>query len=180
MSEEKLYQILDIDRPEDFQYFDNIAALLEHDGELDFEILAKLIKAIDKEVLSELLDDYFEELMKMVPSNETDLFMLLDNIRNSLIGMARNIQDDTMETKLTEEIERFRIWYSCESSVECQNRDERSEEIMVLRDALILPVAEKLGGSRYECDFSSVTNYVLDEYMMSFGDMIALAENEDE
>ena len=180
MDKQELYEQLDIEDASDFQYFENLALLLESDDDIDFELIAELINDVDKDVLAGLIDDYFNEITDFVPGSETEIFTLLDNIRRSLVGMARNPEDETTVNKLAEEIDRFRKWYSMDSIVYCTKVGETIEEIDTVRDALVLSRLEKLGEDKYEYSFSESLDYPLDEYVMSFADMIALSEEEEE
>ena len=108
MRKEDFYELLDIDYPAEFQYFENLAAFLECDEELEYEDIAELFQGVDKDTLAQLVDNYFEELTDFVPGSETGVYGILDNVRRALMGMARNCDDDTMETKLADELERFR------------------------------------------------------------------------
>lgn len=179
MRKEEFYEILDIDYPGDFQYFENLAAFLECDEELDYEDVAELFAGVDKDTLSQLVDNYFEELTDFVPGSETGVFGILDNVRRALMGMARNCEDETMETKLVDELERFRQWYSVDSKVYLTNMGTMDEQEYTLRDALVNARIEKLDGNKYQYDFSECENYALDEYIVSFGDMIAASEAEE-
>ena len=60
LTKEVLYELLDIDTPADFQYFENLAALLECEDEIDDQVLAQLLEGVDKKTLAELLHNYFE------------------------------------------------------------------------------------------------------------------------
>ena len=62
MTKAEFYEILDIDSPEDFQYFENLAAFLECEDEPDYEDVAELVKEADKGTLAQLIGDYFEEI----------------------------------------------------------------------------------------------------------------------
>ena len=53
MDKDKLYQMLDIEEPEDFQYFENIASLLECDEEIRYDDLYALLKDVDKDQLAQ-------------------------------------------------------------------------------------------------------------------------------
>lgn len=179
MDKQEFYNQLDIDEVEDFQYFENLALLLESDDDIDFSLIAELIAEVDKDVLAELIDNYFNEILEFVPGSETEIFTFLDNIKRSLIGMARNPEDETVVTKLAEEIDRFRKWYSIDSVVYCTKVGETTEEINTVRDALVLSRLEKLGEDKYEYTFSEALDYPLDEYVMSFADMIMLSDDDD-
>lgn len=179
MRKEDFYELLDIDYPAEFQYFENLAAFLECDEELEYEDVAELFQGVDKDTLAQLVDNYFEELTDFVPGSETGVYSILDNVRRALMGMARNCDDDTMETKLADELERFRRWYSIDSRVYLTNLGTMDEQEFTLRDALVNARIEKLDGDKFQYDFSECENYVLDEYIVSFGDMIAANEAEE-
>ncbi|MBQ6900618.1 MAG: hypothetical protein IJN72_07250 [Firmicutes bacterium] len=179
MRKEDFYELLDIDYPAEFQYFENLAAFLECDEELEYEDVAELFQGVDKDTLAQLVDNYFEELTDFVPGSETGVYSILDNVRRALMGMARNCDDDTMETKLADELERFRRWYSIDSRVYLTNLGTMDEREFTLRDALVNARIEKLDGDKFQYDFSECENYVLDEYIVSFGDMIAANEAEE-
>jgi len=179
MRKEDFYELLDIDYPAEFQYFENLAAFLECDEELEYEDVAELFQGVDKDTLAQLVDNYFEELTDFVPGSETGVYGILDNVRRALMGMARNCDDDTMETKLADELERFRCWYSIDSRVYLTNLGTMDEQEFTLRDALVNARIEKLDGDKFQYDFSECENYVLDEYIVSFGDMIAANEAEE-
>ena len=178
MTKEELYEILDIDRPEDFQYFENLAAFLECDEEPEYEDVAELIKEVDKETLAQLIGDYFEEISDFIPESETELFTIFDNVRRSLVGMSRNCNDETTQTKLADELERFRKWYSEDSRAYLTDLGSTEDEEMTLRDALVCARLEALGADKYQYDFSECSSYPLDEYIVSLGDMLAMGEEE--
>lgn len=178
VTKEELYELLDIDSPADFQYFENLAAFLECEEELEYEHVAELVKEMDKRTLAQLIGDYFEEISDFLPESETELYGIFDNVRRSLAGMAKSCDDDTTETKLADELERFRRWYSMESRAFLTDLGTADEKEMTLRDALVCARLEALEGSKYQYDFSQCSDYPLDEYIVSFGDMLA-AEDAD-
>ncbi len=187
MDKETLYKMLDIEEPGDFQYFENLAELLECDEYIEYEDLYSLLKDVDKETLAQLIHDYFEELSDFVPQDASELFLLLDKIKLSLIGMTKNSEEENVLAGLAEELDRFRIWYSLDSSVMCTpigaetestGKTSTSEEEHSLRDALAYSRLEKLDGDKYEYDFSRCIDYPIDEYIMSFGDIISAAESD--
>ena len=179
MTKQELYELIDIDSPADFQYFENLAAYLECDEELSYEDVAELVKDVDKATLAQLIGDYFEEITDFLPESETELYTIFDTVRRSLAGMSKSCDDDTTVTKLTDELERFRQWYSIESRAFLTDLGTADEEEMTLRDALICARVETLEGNKYQYDFSECSDYPLDEYIVSFGDMMAAEDSEE-
>ncbi len=90
MTKAEFYEILDIDSPEDFQYFENLAAFLECEEEPEYEDVAELVKEADKGTLAQLIGDYFEEISDFLPESETELYTIFDNVRRSLAGMSKS------------------------------------------------------------------------------------------
>lgn len=175
MDRERLYEILDIEEPAEFDYFENIAALLECDENIGYEELYGLLQEVDKETLSMLIDNYFEELSDFLPEDDADFYLKIDQIRRSLVGLAKSSDDKNVLGSLAEELDRFRRWYAAESQVICSDLETGSDEIHPLRDALALARMEKLDGDKYYYDFERCRDYDLDDYLMSFADMIAVS-----
>lgn len=179
MKRKELYELMDIESAEDFSYFENLAALLECEEDLEYEDVAELIASVDMLKLAELLDDYFEEITEHIPAAETEVFTVFEKIRHSLVGMARNSSEESVVPRLAEEIERFRRWYSIDSRVFIKQGGDTAEKIYTLRDAILLSRLERIDGSSNEYDFTEAKDYELEEYVMSFADMLALAEQEE-
>ena len=113
------------------------------------------------------------------PESETELYTIFDKVRRSLVGMSKSCDDETTQTKLADEMERFRRWYSIESRAFLTNLGTADEEEMTLRDALVCARLEALEGTKYQYDFSECSDYELDEYIVSFGDMMAAEDSEE-
>ncbi len=176
MDKETLYELLDIDNPAQFQYFENIAALLECNLEIQEDVLFALIAEVDKALLADLINQYFEEIAQFIPDDGTDISTLFENIRLSLMGMAGSCHEENILVKLVDELERFRKWYSMESKVECTSFDGKGDCIVPLQEALVMIRVENMTKESYFYDFSACTDYPLEEYVMSFGDLIMAGE----
>ena len=81
MDREEIYELLDIDEPADFEYFENLAALLECDEYIDFEEIYALMEGVNMESLITLLDNYFEEVTDFIPGDSPDVFLIMDNVK---------------------------------------------------------------------------------------------------
>lgn len=164
----ELFEIVDIESAEDFKYFDNFAALMESDDYIPAEVMYELFAEVDTDVLSELTDNYFEDIMEGVPEEEAELFTLLDNIKRVLKGYAENTDDERSIVLFTDEVSRFRNWYNFDTDVECQSRKDGSTRTVPVREALVFYRIEKLRADEYMYDFSECLDYPLDEYVVSF------------
>jgi hypothetical protein len=182
LNKENLYALLDIEEAADFQYFENLAALFECEEEIQEAALFQLISDVDKQVLSELIHNYFEEMTDFLPGDAAEVYSLLERIKLALMGLARGSeQEENLMVNLAEELERFRRWYADESRVICTPIKEPAGETAVpMRDAVTMARIEKLEGDKYEYDFSQCMDYPLEEYIMSLGDMVAAEYEEEE
>lgn len=180
MTKEELYELLDIETAEDFKYVENVAQYLECEDEIEFRDMAELIRDLDKDEAACLFDDYFDEIMDFIPEAETEIYSLFTNIRRSLTGLLKNADEVSTEAKITEELERFRRWYSMDSRVYLSSSDLNGEKEETLRDAIFDKRMESLGGDKYFYDFTEAMDYPLEEYVMTFGDMMKLAEDSEE
>lgn len=173
MDKEQFYQLLDIESGEDFMYFENFAALIECDEDVDTDWIYDILQDVDSEVFIEICNEFFDDVDNSIPDAETDLFTLLLTIRRAFIGMAK-IDDEEVENGLlllAEELNKFRQWYSVDSHVECRNQDTNQVKDVTLRDALALARMEKLSDESYFYDFSDAVNYNIEEYVMNFADL---------
>ena len=180
MTKQEFYDLLDIETAEDFKYVENVAQYLECDDDIEFSHVAELVSELDKDEAAGLFDDYFEEIMDFIPEAETEVYSLFTNIRRSLTGMLKNADEVSTEAKIAEELERFRRWYSMDSKVYLQETSGLKEHDETLRDALFTKRMEALGQGKYFYDFTEAMDYPLEEYVMTFGDMMKLAEDSEE
>ena len=97
-----------------------------------------------------------------------------------LMGMIVNAEDEDDMRKFADEVYSFRNWYSEESEVELTPETGDGRLYQNLRDAITTSRIEKLGGERYRYDFENALDYELDGYTMSFAEMIAAEEYEDQ
>ena len=179
MNYEKLLEYLELADAGEFEFFENLADLVEADMEIEPEAIYQLFDGADKEILSELFGNYFEDLLQSVPEEETALYTLLDSIKMALIGMCRNLEEEQDLVLLADEFYRFRNWYSMDSSVLVVTMEpaEIQEAELPMRDALALVRLENLGVEKYEYSFDGALDFELDQYTMSFADLIQEEED---
>lgn len=160
------------------EYFEDMANLIELEDYLDSEDVIELLQESDMETFAEICENYFEEMLEAVPGDAIDVFTLLNNIKMSLMGLAGCADDATTMSHLADELTRFRNWFSMESRVFCEDSAKGMEEELTMRDALIASRLEKIEGDKYTYDFSEVLEYPIDEYIMTFADIIKNAEDD--
>lgn len=180
MTLKELLELLDLEDASQFEYFENISDLIESDKEIDMDVLYQLFKEMDMDMLADLYETYFDEILETVPAQNMDLYSLLDSVKLFLIGMARNMESDNDLLRMAEEFARFRRWYSIESEVWIGEAGSREPKIRVnVRDALTHSRLEKINGMvEYIYDFDNAMDYEIDEYSMSFADLVNKEESD--
>ncbi len=178
MNFEELLEYLDLEEAGEFEYFESMADFMEYEEYIDMEAAVKLFGGADKKVTAGLIEDYFEDILEGLPENSGEIYSLLHQIKLSLEGMASNSESAEDTRRFTEEIMRFREWYVHESEVRL-SEDNGNEIYCSLRDAITASRMEKFGGEKYSYDFEEALNYQLDSYTMSFADIIAAGEEDD-
>ncbi|MBQ0078695.1 MAG: hypothetical protein KBS66_02230 [Eubacterium sp.] len=173
MNYEELLAYLDLEGPEDFQYFEAMADLLESEEYIESEAIYKLFDGADKVLVSQIADEYFDDIMEGLPEDSGEIYSLLSQIKMSLVGMASNIEEVDDLRKFADEIYKFRNWFCEETEVELRPQGGGAPMFQCLRDAITTARMEKLGGDQFGYDFEGALNYELDSYMMSFAEMVA-------
>ena len=168
MKMDELLELLDIDAPEEFEYFEHLAELLECAEEISEDAFIAVLMEVDPKVLNELLETYFEDVLQGIPEDALDFFTLMSTIRQSLLGLSLSASDSDQRRFFAEELFRFRLWYVFDSVVYCKNKTGGPASAIPVFEALALYRLEKLGEEAYEYDFSEALDYSLDEYSISF------------
>ena len=169
MDKVRFYRVLDIESPEEFQYYENLASLLEEDEFIEENLIKDLLKDIDTEKLAEHFESYFDGFLDHIPDSETEMYVTIESIKRAFDGLIFDemTQDDI--DQLAKEISKFRKWY-----VHDQHAFNRlnGEEASV-RDARYDIAAAKLLGEDADFDFRLALDYDLEGFNVRLSDMIA-------
>lgn len=174
MTKEELFEKLDIETPADFAYFEQIADLLEDEGDMPLELFSVVLSEVDSETMGTLLENYFEDLTGSIPDDADDLMCLIEEIKSNLIILSQNFEESREE--LIEELYYFKNWMHKEDGAMV---DKGS---CTLVDAVAEYRVEKLGGAKHTYAFPSVNDYDIKEMKYSLGKyskVDILKENED-
>ena len=177
MLREELFDLLEIDSPADFDYFEQFADLMETDGDIDEELFYEVLSEVRAASLGEIIENYLEEIGKHLPDGVDDIFTLVDGIEDRLLLLAQGIDHDPSARRaLAEELHRFREWYLDPGGALVDG------EASSIRDAVTSAREEKLGAAPRRYDFSASLGYELRELSMSLGsyEKIDTGSGEDE
>jgi len=180
MTKTELYELLDIESPEDFIYQENVAQYLECEEDIEIKDLVEIFRELEPETTAGIVDDYFEEIMDFVPEGETELYTLMTNIRKNFDGMIKSVDGDEHVANLVYEFEKFRQWYSMDTKAYLTQIGGDREIPSTIRDALFRKRMERLTEDKYYYDFSEANDYDLDEYVVNLSDMFYSTQTEDQ
>lgn len=168
---EELLEFLNIENPEEFEYFENFADLAESIAPIEEGAVFRLFSNCDREKVGELIEGYFDEMMDGIPENEYDMQLLMENIKMTLKGLITTCQEEEDFLKFTTELLRFREWFSCERNT--INEDAEAEELISVCHAIAESRLAKLDGGVCNIDFTPCLEYELDDYAV---DVVALSK----
>ncbi|MBR2706194.1 MAG: hypothetical protein IKE74_02995 [Mogibacterium sp.] len=169
MDKVRFYNILDIESPDEFKFYENLSALLEEDEFIEENLIKDLLRDIDKEKLAEHFDSYFEAFLGHLPENETEMYMTVDSIGRVFDGMIYDGMSDEDISALASEISKFRKWYVHDLNV----FDRISGSELSVRDARYDIAAAKLLGDEADHDFRLALDYDPDGYNVRVADMLS-------
>lgn len=166
MDFDELLTLLGIEAPSDLVFFEQFADLMETQQDIPFETLNALVEGMEPEILSELIEGYFEDILKFIPDGEDELYTLLSNICTTMKTLSAMSEEDHAHA-FTEELYKFRSWYLFDSRVLCTDQAEGTEREFVLMEALTNYRAQNFTDDDCIFDFSETLDYQLDEYIVS-------------
>jgi len=187
MNLEELLEILDIEEPEDFTFFENFADLIEYEGEIKYDALYSLIKRVDLISLGEFIETYFDDTLDGIPEEDgIDAYTFLTSVKMTLLGLVESIasaEEDEERDELpifVEELYKFRNWFTRDSVVHMTRLKDEKILTVTLLEAITAYRIEKLNEDEYSYDFEDCIPYEIDEYMVSFSSAMSDLEEEEE
>jgi hypothetical protein len=167
MGLDELLEMIGIDEPGEFEYFENFADLVESEEEVSEEVLCDLFRQTDPETVSEVIGQYFDDIMNAVTHEYVSLYALLDTLKNVLTSLILNDDEDEEGIeRFSEELSRFREWYSFDSAVEVTESGSDASVIMTVKDAITVLRIGRLDNEDHTADFSQATDYEIDDYIL--------------
>lgn len=168
MDRERLFEKLDIDKPEDFKFYENFEALMEEDEHVEEEHMREIFEAADLEMISDHINSFFESFSSNIPEDETELAIILETFKNNISSAASSGKTHDSLAGLASEIYRFRRWYALEHNA----FNEGSGTDLSVRDARYDILAAKLLGEDINIDFGRAITSGPDSYEVRIKDII--------
>lgn len=168
MDKVRFYRLLDIDSADEFQYYENLSALLEEEEYIEENLIKDLIRNVDKEKLAEHMNSYFDGFIDHLPDNETDLYVMVESMGRVFDGLIFEDMSDADIDALASEILKFRKWYVHDLNAFNKLTGEETS----VRDARFDLAAAKLLGEEADYDFRLALDYDIDGFDVRIADML--------
>ena len=112
MDYNELLDMLEIESPDEFGYFEHFASLIECDEDIPYDLFYRFLSETDSETLIDLTDNYFEDILQGIPDDGIEIYTMLDTIRQALLGLLSNSSNsDDDRIAYVDELYKFRNWY---------------------------------------------------------------------
>lgn len=167
MDYDELLDLLEVDSPDEFGYFEHFASLIECDEEIPYALFYKFLADADLETLIDLTDNYFEDILQGIPEDGIEIYTLLETIRQALIGLLKNSGSHEDRVAYADELYKFRNWYIFDGIVHIKRLSDNRKKDVTISEALSLCRMEKFSEDQYRYDFSDCLDYEIDEYSIS-------------
>ena len=163
MTKTELMDMLNMDELYDFEYFEQLADLLECDEEVPFELFFEMLSEASAETMKELIGNYMEELLDNIPDYSSDLFTIAETIQQRLLLLTETLEEEETKRIFAEELYKFRQWYT-----NPQGATANDKPCSIL-EAITLHRAENLGEQKMKYSFENSLDYEMDELSVGLG-----------
>lgn len=176
MDKVRFYKVLDIESPEEFQYYENLSSLLEEDEFIEENLIKDLFKDIDTERLPEQFESYFENFLSHIPESENEMYIVVESIKRAFDGLIYEEMSEDDISSLAHEVSKFRKWYIHDLNA----YDRLHGNDTCVRDARYDIAAAKLLGEDFDFDFRRALDYDLEGFNVRLADMVAASFTDDQ
>ena len=175
----ELYEMLDMDSPADFEYFEQFADLMESEEDIPFDLFYSVISEASPETMTELTGNYMEDLSNSLPDQFEDLFTIVDSVQQRLLLLCENLDSGSSRRDYANELYRFREWYHKADGASVDGA------ACCVMDAAAGARSEKFSGTEHTYDFTPSLSYDLDDLSVDLGsfskiDLLKTEEAEEE
>lgn len=112
MTEKELYRLLEIDGPEDVEYFEQLADLMEADGEIGEGLFRHVLSAVRAENAGEFAENYLKEMTDAIPEGAAaeDLTEAIGAMEQRLLLLAEDMDEEQSREDFATELYKLRDW----------------------------------------------------------------------
>ena len=159
----KLFKQLEMDTPEDLEYCEQLADLLEMDEDIPFDLFYIALSKIDPQTAGDLIENYFEDLTNAVPDEANEMVSLVDSVEQNLLLLAADLDQDEVRRSFAEQLFKFRSWYKDPEMAEIDGAPASPFT------AVLQAREDKLAGGSHKIAFTGCGDYELDDASYGLG-----------
>ena len=165
MTQRELYELLEIDSPEDVEYFEQLADLLESDEDISEDLFRHALSAIRAENAGEFAENYMAELANAIPEEVSaeDLTEALDAMEQRLLLLAEDLDEEQNRDDFITELFKLRNWLHEEAGALIDG------DPCTLLEAFTEMRAEKLGVASHEYGLDRFPDLTPEEISYNLG-----------
>ena len=165
MTEKELYDLLEIDSPEDMEYFEQLADLLETDEEISEDLFRHALSAIRAENAGEFTENYLKEMTDAIPDgcSAEELTEALGAMEQRLLLLAEDLEEDQNRDDFITELFKLRNWLHEEAGATIDG------DPCTLLEAFTEMRAEKLGLASHEYGLDRFPDLTPEEISYNLG-----------
>ena len=168
MDRERLFEKLDIESPDEFQYYESFDALMEDEEHIEEELIKEVFSEAEQDIILDHIGNFFDSFATNIPDEETELSIITETFRNNIKSAAGSLDSDEGLDQLASEIYKFRKWYA----IDLNAIDELKKEEISVRDARYEIAAAKLLGDQASIDFGRALTSGPDAYAVRLRDIV--------
>ena len=168
MTLSELYKTLEMEGPQDLDYFEQFADLMEMDEDIPFDLFYVVLSGLSPETAGDLIENYFEGLTEAAPDDENELVSLIDSVEQNLLLLAADLDQDEARRSFAEQLHKFRGWFKADGKAFVDGHPAS------IFEAVTAAREEKLGGDAHVLDFSQGLDYELDDASYGIGSYKAI------
>jgi len=159
-----LYNELDIDNPEDFEYFEQFAYIVECTENIEYEDFYQSLSKAKSDSLAEIVENYFTELEKNLPDGHDEIYEIIENVFTNLKLVVGDIDEaEDSRKEFIQKLFTFREWYT---KADGASFDGKSCSIV---EAIFEYRAQKLDNSKHDYNFENSLDYKFDYVSVPLG-----------
>ena len=165
MTKQELYDLLEIDAPEDVEYFEQLADLMEAEEEIPEDLFRDALSALRSENAGEFAEHYLEEMQGAIPDDAEaeDLTEALDAMQQRLMLLAEDLEEAQSRFEFCTELFKLRSWLHEEEGASIDGMPA------TLLEAFTEMRAEKLGAVSHRYGLENVPDLTPEEIRYNLG-----------
>ena len=163
MDRDELFELLEMNDPGDFGYFEQFAELMECEDEVEYDDFYEALSLVSADTLAEINENYFTELDRAFPDDCDDFYEILQSVKDNLSHLVSEADDEVYRREYVNQLYRFHEVFT---KADGASVDGRPVSVM---EALAEYRASRIDHTDHKYDFGNSLDYVPDYISIRLG-----------